>query len=398
MGAPLESSFYYQAMTDAGKKKSGVRTAVDEADLSTHLQKEKLLLLKATKLPIGQSAPSGLALKDEAMLNEQIRVLLSRGVPLVEALEVASTVVSKSARDRIERLREEVAAGASFSNACDRVGGFDNVTISVYRSAERTGDLAGAAQRLEVAAKRRMALKGKTITVMIYPAIVLGIAMLLLTGLLVFLVPTLAEQIRQINPSLPWYSEIVFSTGEFLSANKMWALIFLGIVIAIIVTLREPFGRVFSSLLRRVPGVKELLLRVEMTRFFSVMAAMTKSGVPLAEALGTSSNVISSPVLRAQLEKLQTRLVEGGVLRSLIEEVDELPLSTRRLLMAADRSGDMDSAFDSLATATTEEVDQRASRLLAVLEPAMIVGVFGLIAPLIIAVAVPMLTARTGAG
>ena len=57
MGAPLESSFYYQAMTDAGKKKSGVRTAVDEGDLATRLQKEKLLLLKATRLPIGQSPP-----------------------------------------------------------------------------------------------------------------------------------------------------------------------------------------------------------------------------------------------------------------------------------------------------------------------------------------------------
>jgi general secretion pathway protein F len=398
MGAAIEHSYAYQAMSDSGKKKFGVRTATDERDLATRLQKERLLLLRAHKLPIGAAAPATLSLKDDALLNEQIRVMLSRGVPLVEALEVAGTVVSKQAQARVERLREEVAAGASFSKACERVGGFEEVNRAVYASAERTGDLAGAAARLEQAAQRRLQLRSKTLTVMIYPVIVLFVAVLLLTGLLVFLVPTLAGQIRQINPDLPWYSEVVFSLGEFLSANKMWALVLVGIFIAILVVLKGPLLAMGAALLRKVPGVSALLLRVEMTRFFSVMAAMTKSGVPLAEALGTSCDVISTPELRAQLETLQEKLVAGGVLRDLIEEVDTLPLATRRLLIAADRSGDMDGAFDSLATATSEEVDQRASRLLAVLEPAMIVAVFGLIAPLIIAVAVPMLTARTGAG
>ncbi|MEM1424419.1 MAG: type II secretion system F family protein, partial [Planctomycetota bacterium] len=381
MGAPLEYSYFYQAMSAAGKKRSGVRTAVDERDLSARLQKEKMLLLRAQKLPLGATPPAGLALKDEALLNQQVRVMLSRGVPLVEALEVASSVVSKQGKGKIERLREEVAAGAGFSRACESVGGFDDVTRAVYASAERTGDLAGAAGRLEVAAERRLALRGKTVTVMIYPAIILAVALLLLAGLMLFLIPTLSEQVRQINPELPWYSEIVFSTSEWMAAHKAWVFVIVVALVALLLVVRGALLSGLASVLRRVPGVSALLLRVEMSRFFSVMAAMTKSGVPLAEALGTSSRVISSPVLRAQLEDLQKKLVEGGVLRTLIEEVDELPLATRRLLIAADRSGDMDSAFDSLATATSEEVEQRSARLLAVLEPAMIVGVFAMIAP-----------------
>jgi type II secretory pathway component PulF len=396
MSAPLEYSFFYRAMTSAGRKRFGVRTASDQRDLAARLQKERLLLLRATKLPTGAQPPPGLSLKDEALLNEQIRVLSSRGVPLVDSLEVASSVVSASAKEKVERLREEVAGGASFSKACQKVGGFDDVSIAVYSAAERTGDLAGAAGRLEVAANRRLALRSKTVTVMIYPLIVLSVALLLLTGLLVFLVPTLAEQIRQINPSLPWYSEVVFTTGESLRAYFSWVLVALFVLVALLVAARKALLAQLAAILRRVPGVKELLLRVEMTRFFSVMAAMTRSGVPLADALGQASRVISAPGLRAELERLQKRLVDGGVLRSLIEEVEELPLATRRLLMAADRSGDMEGAFDSLAEATSEEVDQRSTRLLAVLEPGMIVAVFGLIAPLIVAVAIPMLTARTG--
>ncbi len=398
MAAPVEYSFFFRAMTNAGSSKMGVRAAVDEADLAERLKKDGLLMLQARKLPIGAAPPAGLSLKDEVLLNEQIRVLLSRGVPLVEALEVASSVVSGAAKEKVEKLRDLVAAGAGFAKACQDVGGFDDVTIAVYRSAERTGDLAGAAHRLEQAARRRLALRGKAITVLIYPVIVLTVAALLMSVLLVFVVPSLSGQIRQLNPNLPWYSEVVFSLGEFLSAHTTAAgLAVLGLI-AVLVVVRKRVLAGLTALFKLIPAVKGLILRVEMTRFFSVMAAMTKSGVPLADALATSTGVISDNTLRAQLASLRKRLVEGGVLRSLIEEVTSLPLATRRLLMAADRAGDMDSAFDSLAEATSEEVEQRSGRLLAVLEPAMIVAVFGLIAPIIIAVAVPMLTTRTGMG
>ncbi len=391
-----ESSYFYSAMTNAGQKRMGVRTAVDEADLTARLQKENLLLLKATKLPLGSAPPASLPLKDEAALNEQIRVLLSRGVPLVEALEVASSVVSSKSGPRIEALRERVAAGASFAQACEEAGGFDEVAVAVYRSAERSGDLAGAAERLETAAVRRMALAGKIVTVMIYPAIVLIVATLLMGVLLIFLVPTMADQIRQLNPDIPWYSEAVFWFGEFLRGNVAAVAVGVGVLGAAALLARKPIAAGLGLLTRSAPLVKDLVLRIEMARFFSVMAAMTKSGVPLAEALRTSSAVITNPKLRTQLESMQTKLVEGGVLSNLVEDVDALPIATRRLLVAADRAGDMDTAFDSLAEATSEEVDKRTGVLTAVLEPAMIVGVFMFIAPLIIAVAIPMFTARTG--
>ena len=354
-------------MTEAGQKRMGVRTAVDEADLTARLQKEKLLLLKATRLPLGSSLPAALPLKDEASLNEQIRVLLSRGVPLVEALEVSASVVSSKSAQRVETLRERVAAGASFAQACDEAGGFDDVAIAVYKSAEQSGDLAGAAHRLETAALRRMALAGKIVTVMIYPAIVLIVATLLMAVLLVFLVPTMAEQIRQLNPDIPWYSEAVFWFGEFLRGNLAAVGVGVAVLAAVAVLKRKQIGAGVGLVLRGAPLVKELVLRIEMARFFSVMAAMTKSGVPLAEALRTSSAVITNPRLRSQLEVMQTKLVEGGVLSNLVEDVDALPIATRRLLVAADRAGDMDTAFDSLAEATSEEVDKRTGILTAVL-------------------------------
>jgi len=388
--------YLFQAMTPTGSKTLGFRAATNEHQLADDLRREQLLLLRSWKLPVGGSPPARLPLADEAALNDQLTILLSRGVPLIDALEVAATVVHARSKARIMRLREMVAAGDSFSEACKKLGAFDVVTIAVYRSAERTGDIAGAARRLADSAKRRLSIRGKAITVMIYPAVVFSISILIFVGLLVFLVPMIAAQLRQMKITPNAFSQSIFSLGEWVSTNLgLSMLIVLGMGIGIII-LRKRAIQGLLALANRVPAISRLLLTVEMTRFFSVMAAMVKSGIPLSDALATATAVLSSPKLRAQFAVLQKSLVEGGIWRSLVEKVDELPLATRRLLIAAERAGDLDSAFDGLAKDMADEVDVRSARLLAFLEPAAIVLMFLLIGPLILAIAIPLMTFRSG--
>lgn len=394
--APASYTFLYKAMTPTGGSTFGFRGAASELALADELKRQELLLLRAWKMPGGARAPESLPAKDEAALNDQLAILLSRGVPLVEALEVAASVVSERSRGRVDRLREAVAAGASFAEACESVGGFDGVTIAVYRAAERTGDLAGAAERLAKATRRRLAIRGKAITVLIYPAVVVTISVVMFLALLIFLVPKIADQVTALNPTVPWFSEIVFAVGRGLRDNLGWAAAALLIAAMGVVVLWRRVVAMVGGLARRLPGVGSLLLTVEMTRFFSVMGAMTRSGVTLADALVSATGVISEGKLREELEWLGRSLVEGGVLRSLIEKVEALPLATRRLLIAAERSGDLDQAFDAIADDMADEVDKQSGRLLALLEPGVILVMFMLLGPLIIAIAIPLMTFRSG--
>lgn len=391
----LLSQFFYQAMKPSGTKAMGLRAAPDRTQLAEDLKREDMLLLNAWKLPLAPSAPARMSTKDEAAMNEQLAVLLDRGVPLVEALDVAASVVTPRSRERVERLRSLVASGASFADACTQVGGFEHVTIAVYRAAERTGDLGSAGRRLADASKRQLAIKGKTITVMIYPAVVSTISFLIVLGILMFLVPMFSSQFEQLGvDNMNMLSRVVFALGTWLAANKALAFLIIGVAVALLFFARQRFFAFGAAVGRRVPAVDGLMLTVESARFFSVMGAMTKSGVPLAEALGSSTNVISNPTLKSQLERLRQRLVEGGVLRTLIEDVTSLPLATRRLLIAGERGGDLDSVFDALSKDLADEVDTRTSRLLALLEPAIIVMMFSMIGPLIMAIAIPLMTFR----
>ncbi len=393
-----QSQFVFRAMTPTGGKTFGLRPAANEGALAEALRRDQLLLLGAWKLPFKAGPASAMKLKDEAAFNDQLGLMLERGVPLTEALEVAMTVVTEDTRPRVEQIRELVSSGDAFSQAASKTGGFDQVTVAVYAAAERTGDLAGAAKRLALAARRRMQVRGKAITVTIYPSVVFSIAILIFFGVLTFLVPMVADQMAQMGVELNPFSDAVFSLGLWMRDNLPRVLIFFaGLAFA------AYFGRsvmigVVTSLLRRVGAIDRMMLTVELARFFSVMAAMVRSGVPLADALSTATLVISNPGLRAQFESLQKGLVEGGVWRSLVEKVDMLPLATRKLLIAAERSGDLDSAFDSLSTDLAEEVDTRSARLLALLEPAAILLMFAVVGPLVLAIAIPLLTFKTSAG
>lgn len=390
--------FLVVAARTGGGRSVSVRTAKSRPALAADLRKEKMLLLNAYALPkwaAGAASETNLKLADHAALNDQLAQLLSRGVPLVEALEVAASTVRPAGREKVERLKEMVAAGANFSDACSKVGGFDIVTIAVYRAAERTGDLAGAAKQLATNARRTLAVAGKAVTLMIYPAIVMIIAILVTIGMMTMILPNLAagleEGLKDAGVQLPAFTRGLVSAGEWMRDNALLCLlaVFAAAVAAYI--FRKPLGAMIMRVARRTPFLREVVLAQESARFFSVMAAMSRSGVPLADALGTANQAIHHPDLRAQMERLRTRLVEGGVLRLLIDEVSSLPMATRRLLIAAERSGDMESAFTSLAGDMIEEVDRKAQRALAVLQPLMIVVMFLLVGTLLASIMIPLL-------
>src|SRR5690606_204890 len=113
-------------------------------------------------------------------------------------------------------------------------------------------------------------------------------------GMLVFLVPMIARQMEQMNARPPAFSRAVFATGIWLNANLQWALLGLVLVLVAAIAFRKVVGGWLLAVAQRLPAIARLLLTVEMARFFSVMGAMVRSGVPLADAMATATMVISN--------------------------------------------------------------------------------------------------------
>ncbi len=395
--ANINSSFFYIANKSSGGKAFGVRTARSQRALGATLRKERQILVRTWKLPDWASNEQDMSLKDHAEFDAQLAQLLERGVPLTEALEVASSVVGSANEDRILRLRTLVAQGTSFSDACAQVGSFDEVTCAVYKAAEKTGDLAGACAQLSIGAKRRLEVSGKAAPLMIYPCIVLSIAFIAGLVMMTLVVPTIGESMASSGIEVPTFTKILVSAGSFLRAN---IIVLLGLIVGIAVAMflwRGAVAKLAVSLTRNMPFVRDVVLEQELTRFFSVMGSMTRSGIVLSDAIAVSSGVIGHPKLSKDLQRLQLRLIEGGIFRTLIEQVSALPLATRKLLVAADQAGDLESAFDSLAQDHAQNVDKKPARLMALLEPLMIVILFVIVGTMIIAIMLPMMNMTSSA-
>lgn len=393
-----DAAFVYFATAADGSRKFGVRSAQNERRLAEGLGRERMILVRSMRLPAGisPSHTGELPLKDQAEVHVQFAQLIGRAVPVAEALEVVEQTVTKRARPTISKMREMVAQGTSFADACDATGSFDKTTASVYRAAERSGDLAGAARQLATSTRRQMQVREKATTVMIYPVVVACVGVMVGLFMLTIVIPRVMDGLRSViegsGNELPWYTEALASLSEFVRTEWL-LLIFVvaGLLIAGIV-LRKPVLAGLAAVIRRLPVAKDLANESELARFFSVMSALARSGVPVVDALGVSQDSISEPVLRGQVGSLKQGLIDGGVMRVLIERVTRFPIATRRLLIAAERSGDLDEALETLARDHTEAVERQTSRLLGVLEPALIVVIFVFIGSMVMAIMTPMLT------
>lgn len=394
-GSP--STYLYLASKPGGGYRLGTVQGRDMRQASLQLKKQRLTPVRTWALPkkLGTIA-GGVPMKDQAEMHLQLAQLTGRGVPLVEALEVVAQSVSGPTRVRVEQVREQVSSGAPFSVACFQAGIFDVVTTAVYSAAERTGDLAGAAKQLATTVRRQLAIRGKVATLMAYPAIVFFISSLAGLFLLTYVVPkvgnTLQENLSSRGLELPLYTRVLMTVGEGLRDHWLIATLVVVGLIVLGVIFRDKLAALLSLVVRKTPILRDVIMTQESARFFTVMAAMTKSGIPLADALGVADKAISHVDLKAQLATLRMRLIEGGVLRQLIDNVSALPTGTRRLLIAAERAGDLESAFDTLAGDMTEELERRTTRLLAVLEPLLIVFMAMVIGGLLLSIMIPMLS------
>ncbi len=395
--------YLYVALTPAGGKRWGMVRGRDTRHALDLVRRQRLVPLKTWQLPSwaggGDKQPS---LNDQAELHLQLSQLLNRGVPLVEALDVTVRSVSNTSRPRVERMRELVASGASFADACGQVGMFDTVTVAVYRAAERTGDLGGAAKQLSTMARRQLQIRGKVTTLLLYPLIVMSVSIAAGIFLLVYVVPKVGTAMKDMasnqGTELPLLTQVVMAVGLFVRDEWMWCVLAIMIMVTAGVLTRKLLAVAGATLARKLPVLRDVILAQESARFFTVMTAMSRNGVPLADALSTVNSTISHPLLRTQLDTLRVRLVEGAVLRQLIDTVTALPVGTRRLLIAAERSGDLEQAFETLADDMTEELDRRTSRLLAVIEPILIIVMTLFIGSLLISLLLPMFSMMGSVG
>ena len=331
--------------------------------------------------------------KDIVRFTGQLVTLLQAGIPLLQCVEILSKQQrSKTFELELKRIYFMIQKGTTFSEALSKFPDrFDTLFVGIVKSGESTGNLDTSLQNILDYLEKAQTLKKQIKSALTYPGLVVVIAVGIMWAMLTFVVPSMAAQFQE-GQELPQITQFGMAASEFMQAYFIEFLLIIGLSITVFIYWRKTDqGRfIFDHFLVRLPGIGGVIKKVVISRFCNVMSSMLSSGVPLIEVIETSIQCLGNKFIESVISKAKIRIQEGQKLHESLDYSGMLPSLVISMIAVGERSGELDGMLRKVSEYYEEEVQYTTARLLALLEPSLIVVVGGFIALILMAMYLPM--------
>ena len=389
------AAFEYVALNAAGRARRGVLNGDSSRQIRSRLRRQgfhpievRAIVEDASK---GAGAPrprvSATAL---ALLTRQLATLIRAGVPLAEALgALKDQTANRRLQSVLAGVRAQVMEGAALHQA---LAGYPGVFPPLHRNLVEAGEASGkleeALERLADYAETRRALRQTISAALLYPAVLTAVSLLVVVALLTYVVPEVTRVFEQTGQELPLLTRNLIASSHFL---RDYGWLSLAAVAASFLLWRWLSGRPRirrwqDRLLLELPLIGPLNRTLHAARLARALAILTRSGVPLLEALELSAGMIENGPLRGAVQEAAASVREGGRLHAALEQSRWFPPLLTRLIAAGEDSGELDAMLERAASHEERELQTAFSTAAALLEPALILlmGVFVLVVVLAI--------------
>lgn len=333
---------------------------------------------------------------DIARLLDDLATLLGAGVTLDHALRfLAETSESSSLRGLAAKLAEQLRSGSSLVAALSAHGsGLRPEHLAILRAGEISGSLEAALQEAEYLMERTAKLRSKIVSTLIYPAILLITAAGSIVVLLTFVIPSFRPMFESYDVKLPLATRLVLAAGTALETHGVSFLVLsLAMLLSFRVALVRPVVRSWCD--RQVlatPFVGTLLGRIELARFARTLGTCLKNGIPILNALELARGTLRNSAIRSAIAKAQTAVAAGRSLSKPLLEADIFPLGAVRLLQVGEESGRLDEMLLKTADVCEAEFEKVIERMLTVLAPALTLLIGALVAFIVAAILLALLS------
>ncbi|WP_164115890.1 type II secretion system inner membrane protein GspF [Sphingorhabdus sp. Alg239-R122] len=395
------AEFDYVAIDPKGREKLGRLTADNDADGRSKLENQKLYVVtispaaeKAVRKPILSSRQPKMSTKALTLFTRQMSSLM-RVSPLEESLRTISRQTEKeSHRTILGNVHAGVVEGQTLAEAMRREPkSFPAIFRAMVAAGENSGSLPVIMERLADLLEKQAEIRGKIISALAYPVVLTLVAIAVVTGLMVSVVPRVVEQFDNASRQLPLLTRIVIAVSQFLA--EWWWAILAGLVIMTLLlwqALRNADIRYrFDSMLLRLPIIGKLIRDVHAARLARTLATMVQSGLPLLDGLKLTSQTIRNTVLRRSMDEIVERIRGGGSLSGALSASGHFPPLLVYLASSGESAGQLGPMLDRAADYLEREFSNFTSTALSLLEPAIIVIMGGLVALIILAILLPIL-------
>jgi len=372
--------FTYSGTNAAGTKISGERIAENKQALTMALRRERIspttIKEKGKEFALPTLGRGKVPTKDLAIFFRQFSVMIDAGLPLVQCLEIlAANQENMLFQKTLTGVRTSIEGGSTLANAMRQYPKvFDDLTTNMIEAGETGGILDTILQRLAAYVEKAVKLKSAVRSALIYPCSVMGIAVLIVAGLLKFVVPIFANLFVGLGVALPLPTRIVMKLSDIVST--FWWIGVGGIVALVFVikqVRKDPRGRLFfDKMLLNMPVIGMLLRKIAVARFTRTMGTLITSGVPILEGLGITARTSGNAVLEQALLKVRKSIEEGRTIVDPLKESGVFPNMVTQMIGVGEATGAMDAMLQKIADFYEDEVDAATKDLLTLMEPMMI--------------------------
>lgn len=333
-----------------------------------------------------------------ALATRQLATLLQSGVPMLDSLKALVEQVDNQALKRIlSEVRSDVNEGMSLADAMQKHKCFSNVYVNMVRAGETSGALELVLMRLADFTEGQSRLQSKVIGALTYPAVMVIIAILVVTLLMTTVVPKITSIFDNAKVQLPLMTRILIKTSAIIS-SYWWLLviIFAGMIYGFIRLINTKEGRArFDRFKLRIPVFGPILQMISIARFSRTLATLLSGGVPLLTTLQIVRNVVSNDALEKAIDDVREAVREGEDIATPLKKSGQFPPMVTHMIAVGEKSGQLEEMLSRIASAYESRVETRVAMLTSLLEPIMILFMGVTIGGIVGAVMVPIMQMST---
>jgi type IV pilus assembly protein PilC len=391
--------YVWVAETKRGRKLKGEIDAANETIALNQLKKRNFKVRKLKLKPKDLLASISflkpkVTNKDIVIFTRQFSTMIDAGLPLVQGLTIlAEQSENPTFKTILKEITKDVEGGSTLAEAMKKHPKvFDDLFVNLVAAGEVGGILDTILRRLATFIEKAEKLKSQVKGALTYPAVVVGIAIIVISVILVFVIPVFEDMFKSFGSALPAPTQFVVDMSRFMKGNIHWVLLAFGALIYGLKRYRRTTSgrKQIDTLLLKLPVFGELLKKTAVARFTRTLGTMIGSGVPILDALEIVARTAGNVVIEEIIYEVRSSIAEGQTIAEPLSENDIFPGMVIQMISVGEATGALDSMLEKIADFYDDEVDAAVAALTSMLEPLLMLFLGGSIGGLVIAMYLPI--------
>lgn len=391
------ATFVWTGKTRQGALQKGELVAKSKEEVIALLRKQSILVTSIQPRAADIKIPGfkqKVKDKDIVVFTRQFATMIDAGLPLVQCLEILSMQTeNKTLAKTIGDVRVDVESGATYADALKKYPQvFSDLYTNMVAAGEAGGVLDTVLNRLAMYIEKAMKLKQKVKSAMIYPITIVGVAVLVITVLMLWVIPVFAKMFTDFGGTLPLPTQLVIGSSNFVKNNILLMVIALSAFIFLFRWYYKTEGgrKVIDALFLKLPVFGMLIRKVAVARFTRTLGTLISSGVPILEGLLIVAKTAGNKVVEQALVNTRQSISEGKTIAEPLDKSKVFPPMVVQMIAVGETTGALDAMLSKIADFYDDEVDNAVAGLTSMLEPMLMVFLGVVIGFIVVAMYLPI--------